>query len=153
MSQFFAQLHPFFVHFPIVLFVLYFLLETVNYFYKQLLLESIVFILLSSGVVFSIIAVLTGNQAFMLSKLNNGSQPAALLQLMYFHELMATITLWIFTFILVFRFYLFLKKKLTDRWKIFFIVIAFIGVIIVFQTGLFGGKLVFEYGIGTKFFK
>ncbi|MCX7876677.1 MAG: DUF2231 domain-containing protein [Melioribacteraceae bacterium] len=147
-----AELHPMIIHFPIVLFVAYFLVEFSNLFFKQTLVDGINFIILLAGVLFSIVSVLTGNQAQNSVLPIMHSKPIELVKILELHETMATITLWLFTIILFVRYYLFSKNKLNQIWKIIITIIAFVGVILVYETALLGGKLVYEYGVGTKFF-
>ncbi|MDF1610840.1 DUF2231 domain-containing protein [Stygiobacter electus] len=147
-----AGLHPMIVHFPIVLFVSYFLVEVSNLFFKQSIVDAVNFIILLAGVLFSVVAVLTGNQAYNAALHILQSKPAEIVKVLELHETMATISLWLFTAILFLRYYLFSKNKLTQKWKILISIIAFFGVIFIYQTAFLGGKLVFDFGVGTKFF-
>lgn len=147
-----AGLHPMIVHFPIVLFISYFLVEVSNLFFKQSIVDAVNLIILLAGVLFSVVAVLTGNQAQNTSLHILQSKPAEIVKVLELHETMATISLWLFTAILFLRYYLFSKNKLTQKWKILISIIAFFGVIFIYQTAFLGGKLVFDFGVGTKFF-
>ena len=147
-----AGLHPMIVHFPIVLFVSYFLVEVSNLFFKQSIVDAVNFIILLAGVLFSVVAVLTGNQAYNAALHILQSKPAEIVKVLELHETMATISLWLFTAILFLRYYLFSKNKLTQKWKILISIIAFFGVVFIYQTAFLGGKLVFDFGVGTKFF-
>ncbi|MEW6005054.1 MAG: DUF2231 domain-containing protein [Stygiobacter sp.] len=147
-----AGLHPMIVHFPIVLFISYFLVEVSNLFFKQSIVDAVNFIILLAGVLFSVVAVLTGNQAYNAALHILQSKPAEIVKVLELHETMATISLWLFTAILFLRYYLFSKNKLTQKWKILISIIAFFGVIFIYQTAFLGGKLVFDFGVGTKFF-
>lgn len=147
-----AGLHPMIVHFPIVLFVSYILVEVSNLFFKQSIVDAVNFIILLAGVLFSVVAVLTGNQAHNAALHILQSKPAEIVKVLELHETMATISLWLFTAILFLRYYLFSKNKLTQKWKILISIIAFFGVVFIYQTAFLGGKLVFDFGVGTKFF-
>jgi uncharacterized membrane protein len=147
-----AGLHPMIVHFPIVLFISYFLVEVSNLFFKQPIVDAVNLIILLAGVLFSVVAVLTGNQAHNTALHILQSKPAEIVKVLELHETMATISLWLFTAILFLRYYLFSKNKLTPKWKILISIIAFFGVIFIYQTAFLGGKLVFDFGVGTKFF-
>lgn len=147
-----AGLHPMIIHFPIVLFISYFLVEVSNLFFKQSIVDAINFIILFAGILFSVVAVLTGNQAQSAALHVLHSKPIDVIKILELHETMATISLWLFTAILFLRYYLFSKNKLTQKWKIFISLVALIGVIFIYETAFLGGKLVFDFGVGTKFF-
>ncbi|MBI5806890.1 MAG: DUF2231 domain-containing protein [Ignavibacteriales bacterium] len=147
-----AELHPIFVHFPIVLFLAYFIVECLNLYYKENIIDAINFIILIAGVLFSVVVVMTGNQAKAVALPLMNSKPAEVKEILELHETAATFSLWLFTGIFFLRYYLYSKRKLSMRWKIFITIIAFIGIVTIFETGLLGGKLVYEYGVGTKFF-
>ncbi len=147
-----AELHPMIVHFPIVLFISYFLVEVSNLFFKQAIVDAVNFIVLFAGILFSVVAVLTGNQAQNAALHVLHSKPIEVVQVIELHETLATISLWLFTAILFLRYYLFSKNKLTQKWKILISVVALIGVIFIYETAFLGGKLVFDFGVGTKFF-
>jgi uncharacterized membrane protein len=149
--EFLAELHPKVIHFPIAFFILYFLFETAGVvFKKDFLLKSSLIILLLA-IIFSLLGVLTGNQAHELVK-QRQTDTVLYNDLINQHELFATLTLWYSLAVLVLRIYLSIKKKFTGRIKYLFIVLGLIGSFLIFLTGLYGGDLVFKYGIGTKIF-
>lgn len=152
MTHILADLHPMIIHFPIVCFVAYFLVELSNLFFKQELIDGINFIIILAGVLFAVISVLTGNQAQNVILPVLHSKPIEVVKLIELHETMATFSLWLFTIILFVRYYLFSKNKLTQKWKIIITIFALIGVIAIFQTAQLGGQLVYKYGVGTKLF-
>lgn len=147
-----AELHPVFIHFPIVLFFAFFILEFLNLFYQENIIDGINFITLIAGILFSVVAVLTGNQAKALVIPLLNVKQAELAEILDLHETAATLSLWIFTGIFFLKYYLYAKRKFSIRWKIFITIMAFIGIVTIFETGLLGGKLVYEFGVGTKFF-
>jgi uncharacterized membrane protein len=149
--EFLAELHPRIIHFPIAFFILYFLFETTGILLKKEYLLKSAFIVLILGVFFSLLSVLTGNQAHEVVK---QIQIDATLynDLIEQHELFATITLWYFVAVLVFRTYLLVKKKFESKIRYTFIILGLIGSLLIFLTGTYGGELVFKYGIGTKLF-
>ena len=57
-----------------------------------------------------------------------------------------------FLILLVARYYLVQKKKMTKLFKGVLIILALCGGLLIFQTGLTGGDLVYKYGVGTEFF-
>lgn len=149
--EFLAELHPKIIHFPIAFFVLYFLFETSGIILNKEYLSKSAFIVLALGVFFSLLSVLTGNQAHQVVK--QVQIDAALYNdLIEQHELFATITLWYFLGVLIARAYLTIKKKFVDKLRYLFIFLGLIGSVLIYMTGSFGGELVFKYGIGTKLF-
>ena len=149
--EFLAELHPRIIHFPIAFFILYFLFETTGILLKKEYLLKSAFIVLILGVFFSLLSVLTGNQAHEVVK-QIQIDAALYNDLIEQHELFATITLWYFVAVLVFRTYLLVKKKFVNRIQYTFIILGLIGSLLIFLTGTYGGELVFKYGIGTKLF-
>lgn len=150
--EFLSQLHPLVVHFPIVLFYLYIILEVTNFFIKKKELEKFILSFLIIGVIGGIISVLTGNQTFQYL-----SESSSLTQYhIYFiekHEYFASITMWYFLGVLVLKLYFFLKKKNDTRLHYIFIIFAFGGSVILYKTAEWGGKLVYKFGIGTELLK
>jgi uncharacterized membrane protein len=147
--EFLADLHPKIIHFPIAFFILYSLFETASVIFKKEFLSKSAFIILILGVVFSLLAVLTGNQAHELVK---KIQIEAMLyeSIIAKHELYATITLWYFTSLLFFRVYFLVKKKFIGKIVYVFVLLGLLGIYFIYMTGLLGGELVFKYGIGIK---
>jgi uncharacterized membrane protein len=150
--EFIANLHPAVIHFPIVLFVVYCVLEIVSLFYRKELLFNSATILLGAGIFFSVLAVLTGNQEHELLKSALKNKMPAVRDIINYHEQYATITLWYFISLFALRGYLIIKKKISTYPKIIFALLALIGIYFVYQTGKFGGSLVFDFGVGTQLF-
>ena len=150
--NFMAELHPLIVHFPIALLSLYIVLEIITYFIKQDSLNNFTTWILLFGIVTAVNAVLTGNQAEQAasSVMNNAS--AIIEAAVEDHEEFATYTLWYFLALLVIRYYLLQKKKMTKLFKSILIILALCGGILIFQTGITGGTLVYKYGVGTELF-
>ena len=44
-----------------------------------------------------------------------------------------------------------LRKKFSNLFKYVFCVLALVGSYFVYQTGEYGGKMVFQHGVGTQF--
>ena len=144
-----AQYHPLLVHFPIAFFILYFIFESAGIiFNKEYLLKSAV-IILTLGVVGAVESVLTGNQAERLLKVQGVLSPA-IHDIVEEHESWATITLWFFFFVLVLRAFLTLNKRFVGKIRYLFVMFSLIGVFLIYKTGEYGGKLVFDHGAGTK---
>ena len=150
--EFLAELHPRIVHFPVVLFILYFFLEVSSILLKKNYLSKSAYIILIAGIVTAVAAVLTGNQAHEAAKTILKEKNNLLTGLIEQHEQNATITLWYFCGVLILRTYLILKKKFDNNWKYIFIPIGLAGCYLIYITGIHGGELVFKYGIGTQLF-
>lgn len=147
-----SGLHPRAVHFPIAFFVLYFVFETAGIFLKKDYLNKSALIILLFGILGSVIAVLTGNQAYEAIKTLNRVEQKTIIDAIDYHELSATIALWYFTALFFYRVFLSIKKKFYTNYKYLIIFFAFLGCVLIFLTGYTGGKLVFDYGIGTELF-
>lgn len=133
--EYLAEIHPKIVHFPIAFLMMYpiiellFLLTKKEYYSKSALLFLII------GVIGSFFAVLSGNQAFEALKNFTFTK-----ELFYQHQFYANITVWYFTFVLAFRYFLFIKKKLNNKFITLMFLLALLGSYFVYQVGYYGGK-------------
>ena len=150
--DFLANIHPVIVHFPIAFFVAYFLLETASLATKKDSLCKMATVFLGAGVIFAVLAALTGNQAHEALKPILKMKQLVIDEAIESHEQFATITLWYFFAMLLLRIYLLIKKNLSPNWKFSFFVLALLGMYFVYQTGILGGELVYDFGVGTKLF-
>lgn len=150
--EFLAELHPRIVHFPAVLFILYFFLEVSGILLKKDYLNKSAYIILIAGIVTAVAAVLTGNQAHEAAKMIMKGKNNLLNEMIEQHEQNATIALWYFIAILILRTYFITKKKFESNWKYIFIPLGLVGCYLIYITGIHGGELVFKYGIGTQLF-
>lgn len=144
--EFLAELHPLIVHFPIASLILYSLFEITGILIKREFVLKMAYVLLVIGIVTAVGAVLTGNQAAEAAVIYNAEWDNVIDK----HEDYATITLWYFFAILVFRTYLTVKKKFSGIYKYVFIPLVVLGIFLIYETGVYGSKLVYEHGIGTK---
>lgn len=136
------DLHPFFVHFPISLYFLAFLLELLkaklNWIHRNTPL--LVFVIAS---IFTIPSSFTGNSAEV-----SAGKIIGIYELLSSHESIATFmtTLGIiFSFFLIYIHLKFPFKNIKNlRISIFFLM-----ALMVLYTGLLGGKLVKEFGAGV----
>jgi uncharacterized membrane protein len=149
--EFLANLHPLVVHFPVAFFILYFLFESTGIILRKDFLSKSAFIVLGLGVFFAVCAVLTGNQALDVAKIIKKND-LQLNELIETHQQYATITLWYFFVVLIFRTYILVKKKFNTGLKYVFIFLALIGCYLIYETGSHGGNLVFQNGVGTQLF-
>jgi uncharacterized membrane protein len=148
--DFINKIHPVIVHFPIALFAVYTVLEIIALFIKNESYSKIVLLILGIGVLFSLLAVLTGNRAAEISKSLVSPGAAEIIET---HESFATITMFYYSAILFVKSYLIIKKKSSRLIKYSFLVLVLIGNIFIYLTGYYGGELVFKYGIGTQLMK
>lgn len=151
--EFLSGLHPQIVHFPIAILILYSIFEIFGILLKNNFLQKSAHLLLAIGVLVSVAAVLTGNQAaeaagLLKNKINTFPE-----ELIEEHETYATITLWYFFAALVLRTYLVLKKKFKGILQYIFIPLVLVGSFLIYETGLRGGELVYKYGVGTELFE
>lgn len=135
--DFLAELHPKIVHFPIAFFTVYPVIELIAVISKKDFFSKAALLILLIGVVTAVAAVLTGNQAFTSNQdLSNQS-----LAIFSQHELYANIITWLFTALLIFRYYLQIKNKLTLKFHLLIVLIGIAGMYFAYQAGNYGGKL------------
>ncbi len=138
--EFLAGLHPKVVHFPIALLITFTLLELIGTLLNKEFYTKTAHLILFLGVIGTILAVLTGNQAFIAYEYWNPASEA----LFNNHQTFANLTVWYFAGLLVLRTYLIVKKKYI------FLVLTLFGGFLIYQTSEYGGELVKKYGIGTE---
>ncbi len=147
-----SKLHPLVVHFPVALFSVYVLFEVINLFLQDEKFHKWINLVLLIGVLGGIAAVLTGNQAAASLQQNYQNIASEIIESVEEHESYATITLWFFAVLLAARFYLTTKKKFNKLLKVTFVILALIGMFLIYETGEHGGELVYGLGIGTELF-
>jgi uncharacterized membrane protein len=135
--EFLANAHIKIIHFPIAFLMLYCLIELLFLTTKKDFFNKAAFLFLILGVVGAFFAVLSGNQAFAAVKNWNDFSR----ETFNMHETYANITIWYFTALLIVRYFLFIKKKLTQTTILMLILFAILGSYFVYQTGNYGGKL------------
>lgn len=131
-----AGLHEKIVHFPIALLIVYPLVELIAIITKKDFFSKTAMLFLFIGVVAALGAVLTGNQSFTF---NEWSDEA--MSIFQQHEINANITTWLFTALLVFRYFLVARKKLDLKFHLLILFISFAGIYFVYNTGSYGGEL------------
>lgn len=149
------NLHPIFVHFPIALLFIYSIIKVLPFdkWFPKVSWKHIEMTLLTLGVLSAFVAASTGETAERLE------QPDR--QLVEAHATFASITIWLYGLLLVGEFLkffnpkialklnipwlndllLFIEKVLTHR--VFSKVLAFLGFVAIFVTGLLGGAMVY----------
>ncbi len=135
--EFLAGIHPKVVHFPIAFLMLYPLLELIFLFTSKDFFSKAAMLFLAIGVVGSLFAVLSGNQAFEL--VTNWTDEGK--EIFSSHQTFANLTVWYFLVLLVLRYFLFVKKKLNRQIISVIFVLSLLGGYFVYQAGNNGGKL------------
>jgi len=144
--EFLAQFHPKVIHFAVSLLIIYSLFEILGAILKNDFLRKTAHLILFLGVLSALGAVITGNQAKDAFDYWNKNSS----DMVEMHETYATITLWFFAALLLVRTFLVLKKRFSLTLNYLFACLSIVGMFFVFQTGERGGKLVFEFGVGTQ---
>ena len=146
--EFLAEIHPKIVHFPLAFLLLYPLIELLYFVTRKEFYNKSAFLFLLIGVIGALLAVLSGNQAYaMVSEWNPKS-----LEIFNSHQTFANISIWYFTTLLALRFYLHIKKRINRYSLMMIFILSLIGSYIVYQTGLYGGKLADENVLKTTSF-
>lgn len=148
--EFLAGLHPKLIHFPIAFLYVYVLLEIVGVLSGKTFFQKSAHLFLFLGVLAAVIAVMSGNQAADIASKLKDKGAIVPLDLISQHEDYATFTLWYFTGLLVLRTYVVIKKKFKGIILYIFILLALAGAYLIYQTGEYGGRLVYDNGIGTE---
>lgn len=139
------NLHPIFVHFPIGLFTIAFIFEVIEFASKDKFKNS-AFLLLFFSLLFSIVAVQTGNIDAQSLSFSSDVE-----KILISHRDSANLFLVTSAVIFMFKLYIFLKFKGSyPRLLSILLGLYLIGLLFVFRTAYFGMKLVFEYGVGVK---
>ncbi len=139
-------IHPLIIHFPIALLALAVGLTVLDLFYSQKWLQNATLGLYVLGSVSALAAYFSGRDAADSIGLNLKAEVAigthsdwGLYTLMYFGLL--TLTYFVVKFIL---------KQNTMTIRVLLAIMAMAGFFILAQTADYGGRLVFEYGLGVK---
>lgn len=148
-----SQLHPWVVHYPIALFVIYALLETIGALFKKDFFSKSALLILFLGMLGAVAAVLTGNSAEAVVQHMNNIKVLVPIDAVSDHVDYANFTLWYFAGILVLRTFIVLNKKFFGGIQYIFVILSLIGVFLVFKTGEYGGRLVYKFGAGTEYIK
>jgi len=144
--EFLAELHPKVVHFPIALLITFTLLELIGTVFKKEFFQKAAHLILFLGVIGTLFAVLTGDQAFAANKYWNDTSTALFNE----HQTFANITVWYFAGLLLLKTFIVLKKKSIKAINYTILALALIGCYFIYQTSEHGGELVTKFGIGTE---
>ena len=143
--EFLAGIHAKIIHFPIAFLMLYPVIELLFFITGKEFFNKAAFLFLTIGVVTVFFAVLSGNQAFEIVK----DWSAKSREVFNLHQNYANITVWYSTALLVFKYFMFNKKKLNRTLTVVLILLSFIGSYFVFQAGYYGGKVAHQNVIST----
>ena len=144
-----ADKHPLVIHFPIAFLTLYVSLEIIYNLFKKDFVIKVAHLSLLLAVISGIAAVLTGNMELQLLK-QKSFLTQSLINEISEHEFYATLTMWYFFIILIIKTYVILKKKNQSKLRYLFVIFAVIGFYLIYTTSKIGGRLVYEFGIGTN---
>jgi uncharacterized membrane protein len=113
--------------------------------FKREWLKNMSLALLALGVTFAFLAVLSGDAAEEMAETIPGIEQA-----IEAHENLAKLTTGLFLATLTIKLVLLLFKRYNTRTNLIPMIIAVIGLYLLFQTGLKGGELVYKYGAGVQ---
>lgn len=145
--EFLYSFHPKVVHFPIAFLLGYFLFELLGVVLRKEFISKAAHLLLFLGVLGALAAIVTGREAEDAFEYWNKTSGGILEE----HELYANLTLWYYTGLLVFRTLIAFKKNFVGIVRYVVLVLALVGVYFIYQTGEYGGKMVYEHGVGTQY--
>jgi len=148
--EFLADNHPRIVHFAVALLFLYPFLEVSDVLLKKEFLLKTAHLILSLGVLAALGGVLTGNQAHQVAMVWEDKGAIMPFKAINEHSFWANLTVWYFVALLVLRTFFVIKKKYIGYFRLIFVVLSLAGLLLVYQTGNRGGKLVYKYGVGTE---
>jgi uncharacterized membrane protein len=147
--NFLADIHPRVVHFPIALLATYSILEIVGVLFKKEFISKSALLILCIGVVTSLLAVLTGNQA--ASDFTFWTEESS--TVLNDHQTFATFLLWFSAIVCGLRIYFTVKKKFSGKIKYIFLILSLVILYLIYLTGSYGGDLVKRFGIGTEMYQ
>lgn len=140
------NIHPLIIHFPIVLLILYPIIEILRLRYTDsIVLGKVSMWLISIGVVSLLFSYLSGEQAIETVQLRAGA-----VQVATEHEFWARNTLIFYTIWSVVLWFGFWKSISIIQKASVGAVLGLIGVMFLVVTSDLGGRLVYEFGVGTK---
>jgi uncharacterized membrane protein len=144
-------IHPIIIHFPIVFYIIYFVLDVAGVLTGKESMTKPALAFLFLAILFSLAAVLTGN--IEAQKINEVSiQNSGLQKAINNHELFSSLFVWLCASLFFYRFYTIKKNKNLLYNKLIILFFSIIGFVLIVTTAYYGGQLVYEFGVGTKFF-
>ncbi|HEX2984010.1 MAG TPA: DUF2231 domain-containing protein [Ignavibacteriales bacterium] len=141
------NLHPLLIHFPIVLLIAAVLFDTAGLFMKKnSWLQKASLILYLFGTIGVVAAVLSGDAAKESLNIPNAVAPHV-----EHHEEWAETTLYFFVIYTAARLLIFFfMNSLRKAFLVIAVLIGYVGLYFLYETGDHGAELVYGYGLGTK---
>ncbi|MGD9489349.1 MAG: DUF2231 domain-containing protein [Calditrichaceae bacterium] len=133
------------VHFPVALFLTAVLVELMSLFWQKSFFSKVSLLLLILGSVTAFWALITGDTAAEAVRHIDGIEP-----LLSTHQNAGKLAAWYFLFLTVFKTGLMKLGKDLLPWRLIVSMGLIFGAVLIYRTGLFGGKLVYERGAGVK---
>ncbi|MCM3024781.1 hypothetical protein M3576_15880 [Weizmannia ginsengihumi] len=140
MNEIFSHIHPIVVHFPIVIITL---TAIYDLFFAVVRRKSS-----PNGHWFWLLAFLS---AWIAVGTGPGHDARGNTNIFHYHKLLAAITTWATFLMVVFRFtFVFRKREIIKQWLIIGSILSIICAVGILSVGYFGGKMVYDQGIGVK---
>jgi uncharacterized membrane protein len=140
-SEVFSHIHPIMVHFPIALIIIATCFDFLIAITKRKLSPRQGLWLWVIGFLFAWIAVGTGPDEDARGNTN----------ILHTHENLAHISTIVAFLIVALRFYFLVKKKEFLRFSLtLYCILSLVCTICILSTGYFGGKMVYDQGVGVK---
>lgn len=138
-------LHPIIVHFVIASLSIAVIFDFLALVSQKHRYQKLTRILLIVGTLCAVIAVLSGFEASEKLHLNETDT-----NLLNQHKLSGQLTMWIFIALTLFHFLRLKVPVISRKLKWAYYALAFVSLIFLFRTGLFGGELAYVRGVGVK---
>lgn len=160
-----ADAHSYLIHVPLVLFPVFTVLWGLNFFLKNRTITITATSLLAVGMLFAVLALLSGQQAAALVQDQGALRAAKGLspmppEVVTTHTDYATSVVWLWAGILFGSLFVTLQDGLSKRnedrirlWKLILLLAAIAGCWLLWLTGSSGGEIVHRYGIGSELLK
>ncbi len=137
--------HPQVVHFAIALLLTALLTDILSYFMQREFFKRVTLFLLTLGTIAAFAAVQTGEQAGEAAEIISGID-----SVLEQHENAGEWVLRIFGAVLLIRIVLFVLKKEIAVVRLGLTLLMVVGAFFIYQAGLFGGQMVYEWGAGVR---
>lgn len=141
-SEVFAHLHPIMVHFPIVMITVALLYDVATAFWKHSIDPK-------KGLWLWMIAAVGGWLSIATGPEDDARGNTSFLDI---HSTLADITVWIATALVVFRLWMLWKnnRSIVKGILIGYLLLSIASCALVLATGYYGGKMVYNDGVGVK---
>ncbi len=138
-------LHPIIVHFAIALLSVAVITDLLYLVTRKQNFWQLTNLMLIIGTLSALIAVITGNQAFQVVTIPEGTKPLVLS-----HQLSGQITLGLFAGVSVLRWVLIRLKLFAHPLRWIYYILLLTASFYLFRTGVLGGEMVYIHGVGTQ---